>query len=112
MSCQNETVLHSEAPGAPYGLPMSETIIIRPSARRTGRREDQPPAGTLVVMPLIACAHFCLYIYCIWNHLDRQDDSWCVFSTHVHLSVHYQHLCMFVWTKRTSAHVSTDLNVL
>ena len=33
-------------------------------------------------------------------------------AAHVHLSVYYHYLCMFVWTKRTSARVSSDLNVL
>lgn len=33
-------------------------------------------------------------------------------AAHVHLSVYYHNLCMFVWTKRTSARVSSDLNVL
>lgn len=101
-------------------------IIISSSVWHTGRGEDQPPAGTLVVMPLMEGEHVFGLEY-IWNHLyltllrtHHQDDSWVCFWFHfffyscmyVCVCVHFQHLHVFVWTKRMSADVSGNLNVI
>lgn len=99
-SCQNETAWSSEAPGAPCGLPVSWMIIIRPSVGHTGCHEDQPPAGTLVVMPLMACEHIFALEYMEPSGQDATAPApsvWLVvFSCRRRCTsdVHYQHLRM------------------
>lgn len=94
---------HHQAISLTYGLPWGSTTC----------RNTSGDASNGV------CTCLCLWIYtkpsvldAIGNTPSGWQDVFFFFVARVCVRTFFQHLRVFVWTKRTSAHVSSDLNVL